>query len=67
MLPVREAKALVTGVFVAHAVLSELTGRPLDFTHPVSRAAHAVCCVPMPGLPGVTAKPPGPAESKKKR
>ena len=67
VLPTREGKALVTAIFVAHAVLSEVTGRPLDFTLPVGRAAHAVCCVPMPGLVAASAKPAAPAESKKKR
>lgn len=66
VLAVREAKALITTAFVAHAALSELLGRPLDFTQPVASAAHYVCNVPVPGLEAL-AKQAVPAESKKKR
>ena len=66
-LSAREGKALVITAFVAHAVLTELTGMPLDWTGPVSRAAHAVCNVPMPGQAIVVTKQPAAVESKKKR
>lgn len=53
----------MTSVFVAHALASDLSGRPLDFTLPLARAAHAATNVPMPGLP--PAKRPQAAAAKK--
>ena len=55
--------------YIAHAVLSELLARPLDWTYPVARLAHSIGNVPMPGLqePGSKQRVAGPVESKKKR
>jgi hypothetical protein len=58
-----EGAALVTTIFIAHTIASDLSGRPLDFTWPVAWAAHAVTNVPMPGLQ--TAQQPKLAASKK--
>ena len=41
-----EGKALITSVLVAHAVLSDLVGLPLDFTAPFAHILHAVTLVP---------------------
>ena len=41
--------ALITSVFVGHGLLADLTKQPLDWTHPLAVAAHAVANVPMPG------------------
>lgn len=59
-----EGAALVTSVFVAHALASDLSGRPLDFTLPLARAAHAATNVPMPGLPPATERPQAAAAKK---
>ena len=66
----REGKALVLTFYIAHAVLSELLARPLDWTLPLARMAHALGNVPMPGLQPVgpsKSRVGGPPESKKKR
>ena len=42
-----EGKGLVTTVFIAHGLLSDLFGIPLDFTEPVARVIHAITNIPM--------------------
>lgn len=58
-----EGAALVTTIFILHALASDLVGRPLDYTYPLARIGHAVTNVPMPGLQ--RAKRPAVAASKK--
>lgn len=58
----REGKVLVTSVFVAHGLLSDFSGLPLDFTEPVARLLHTMANVPQqPALPGA----PKPAAAEK--
>ena len=45
----KEAKALLTLVFVVHGVLADVLGRPLDFTQPIARLLHGILNVPVPG------------------
>lgn len=35
-----EGAALVTTIFIMHAIASDLSGRPLDFTWPVARCVR---------------------------
>ena len=65
----REGKALLLTFYIAHAVLTELLGHPLDWTQPLARLAHGIGNVPMPGLQelGTKQRVAAPAESKKKR
>lgn len=41
-----EGKALVTSIFIAHGLLSDLLGRPLDFTEPIASVLHTVTNIP---------------------
>ena len=67
----KEGKALVTSVFIAHGLLSDLLGRPLDFTEPIAAILHTVTNIPKrPGdtqvaKPGANGVKKAPAESKK--
>lgn len=56
-----EGAALVIAILVAHGVLSDLSGRPLDFTYPIAKAAHTLTLIPMPGQPANTAAKASPA------
>ena len=65
----KEARALITALFVAHGLLADFAGRPLDFTAPIAKLVHAVLNIPMPQPQALSVKakdgePPG-AESKK--
>jgi hypothetical protein len=44
-----EGAALVTTIFIAHAIASDLSGRPLDFTWPLAR-----CVVSCQSITGVS-------------
>lgn len=61
----REGKALVTSIFIAHGLLVDLLGSPLDFTAPIARVLHAVTNVPMPG-PKPAPESAAPAEASRK-
>ena len=44
----KEARALITALFIAHGLFSDFAGRPLDFTAPIAKVLHAVLNIPMP-------------------
>lgn len=45
----KEGVALITTVYVVHGILADLLRQPLDYTHVLAQAAHAIVNVPMPG------------------
>ncbi|GBF92452.1 hypothetical protein Rsub_04556 [Raphidocelis subcapitata] len=45
----RAAAGLVVTALMAHSLLTEPLGRPLDFTEPLADLVHTVCFVPKPG------------------
>ncbi len=66
----REAKALLTVVFIGHGLLSDVLGRPLDFTQPVARILHGVLNIPVPGqtsagAPAISEQSKGKEDKKK--
>ena len=64
----KEAKALLTLIFIGHGILADVFGRPLDFTQPIARLLHGVLNVPIPGQKPATAiSQSGGKEDKKKQ
>lgn len=65
----KEARALVTALFLTHGLLADFAGRPLDFTAPIAKVLHALLNIPMPQpqtLP-VKAKDAEPSGAKSKK
>lgn len=44
----KEARAVVTLIFIVHGILADLFGVPLDFTAPIAKLLHLVLNVPDP-------------------
>ena len=67
----KEARALITLLFVAHGVLADFAGQPLDFTAPIARVLHLLLNVPDPSAQTLPVKAKeaeaGVGESKKGR
>ena len=65
----KEARALITALFIAHGLLADFAGRPLDLTAPLAKVLHTVLNIPMPQSQTLPVKAkdvePAGAESKK--
>ena len=44
----KEARAVITAIFIGHGILADLSGSPLDFTAPIARVLHLLLNVPDP-------------------
>jgi len=65
----REAKTLLTILFIGHGLLADVLGRPLDFTQPIARILHGVLNVPIPAhnpAPSISDQSGGKEDKKKK-
>ena len=69
MLSQKEAKDLLTLIFIGHGILADVLGRPLDFTQPIAWLLHVVLNVPIPGQKPATpiSNQSGGKEDKKKQ
>ena len=65
----KEAKTLLTIIFIGHGLLADVLGRPLDFTQPIARILHGGLNVPIPGQKPATpiSSQSGGKEDKKKQ
>jgi hypothetical protein len=44
----KEAKTLLTIIFIGHGLLADILARPLDFTQPIAQILHGVLNIPIP-------------------
>lgn len=67
----KEAKTLLTIIFIGHGLLADVLGRPLDFTQPVAQILHRVLNIPIPAhdailVPSLSDLSGGKEDKKKK-